>query len=250
MHRFFVNANSISRDNIVIDGDDAVHISRVLRLKIGDNITVCNGEEVEYMCSILSIDKKTVTCKIVESRKSASEPPLKIYLYQGMPKSSKMDLIVQKCTELGIFAVIPVFTEHVVFRGDDERDLSGRIIRWQRIAEEAGKQSGRGRIPVIYNPITFEKAVKDMRNMDLSVMPYENEMETGLKQAVNGKNSIRSAFILIGPEGGFSENEVNNAVKNGIITVTLGPRILRTETAGFVCLTILNYALGDMGGRQ
>jgi hypothetical protein len=102
----------------------------------------------------------------------------------------------------------------------------------------------------LHNPITFEKAVKDMRNMDLSVMPYENEMETGLKQAVYGKNSIRSASILIGPEGGFSENEVNNAVKNGIITVTLGPRILRTETAGFVCLTILNYALGDMGGRQ
>lgn len=250
MHRFFVPKSAILKDTIIIEGDDAAHISKVLRLRSGNEITVCDGEENEYICSISYSDKRSITCKIVEKYRSTTEPPIKVHLYQGMPKSVKMDLIVQKCTELGIFAVTPVFTERVVLRNDEKNDLSGRITRWQRIAEEAGKQSGRGRIPVINNPVTFEEAIRDMKDMDFSIMPYEKESENSLKQAAHGKNSIRNAAILIGPEGGFSETEVNTAASNGISAITLGPRILRTETAGFVCLTILMYTLGDMGGRR
>lgn len=249
MHRFFVSAKDIKGNSIIIDGDDASHILRVLRLRIDDEIIVCDGEETEYICSISSIDKKSVACRILERKASIAEPSVRIHLYQGIPKSVKMDLIVQKCTEIGIYSITPVYTERVVVRRDNDRDLPGKISRWQRIAEEASKQSGRGRIPIINSPMDFSQVLICLEGRDVAVMPYEKECKTGLKQVMQGKNNINDASIFIGPEGGFTDDEVNKAKQCGIETVSLGPRILRTETAGFACLTMMLYELDEMGGR-
>ena len=249
MHRFFVSKDDIGDDNIIISGDDAAHISKVLRLKAKDAVIVCDGEENEYTCLVSAIDKKKVICSIVDKRHGTSEPPCKIDLYQGIPKSVKMDIIIQKCTEIGVGTVIPVDTERVVVKLGNERDSNGKTARWQRIAEEASKQSSRGRIPTVESPINYHEAIDRLKEYDLAIMPYEKEASIGLKQALRGKTNIRSIGIFIGPEGGFTDQEVLIAQESKILPVTLGPRILRTETAGFVCLSIAMYELGDMGGE-
>jgi len=249
MHRFFVSKEAIIENSIKITGEDVSHISRVLRLREKDTIIICDGERYEYICSISSIDKREVTCDIIETKAIESEPPLRVDIYQGIPKAVKMDLIVQKCTELGIYRIIPVETDRVVAKIGNDRDIGSKITRWKRIAQEAAKQSGRGRIPLIYDPIKFYESLKGLRDYDVAIMPYEKEHSTGLKAVLKGKNNIKSIAIFIGPEGGFDDEEVNEAQKNGVISVTLGPRILRTETAGFACLTSVMYELGDMGGK-
>lgn len=249
MHRFFVTDGCMYKDKIKIDGDDAAHILKVLRLRVGDEIIVCDGKEKDYLCTIASLEKKNVVCSITEVKENAAEPPLKLDLYQGFPKSAKMDLIIQKCTELGVSSVTPVYTERVVVRQYEDRDLDDRVERWQRIAEEASKQSGRGRIPKVCGPVSFKDVISRLKDYDISIIPYEKESCNGLKQFARGKNNTRSAAVLIGPEGGFTEEEVSMAKNAGAVPVTLGPRILRTETAGFVCLSILMYELGDVGGN-
>lgn len=249
MHRFFVHKDNITADSIRITGEDSEHISRVLRLRVKDRIIVCDGEENEYICELQSVDKKSVLCSIIERYRSAAEPPLKVCLFQGIPKSAKMDMIVQKCTEIGIDEIVPVDTERVVIKLGEDGDLRGKLARWQKIAVEAAKQCGRGRIPSIRTPISFKDAMSMINMYELCIIPYEKEGARGLKQVLKGKDTIKSAAIIIGPEGGFSEEEVNEAVKCGAVSVTLGPRILRTETAGFVCLTMLMYESGDLGGE-
>ena len=249
MHRFFVSKEFIDKDKINISGDDVNHILKVLRLKNGEKIIVCDRVKTEYLCSILSIDKKSIICNIIESKSNISEPPIIVDLFQGIPKSTKMDLIVQKCTELGINSIIPVDTQRTIIKTGYDKDSSNKLVRYQRIAEEAAKQSSRGHIPDIFEPISFERALKKMVDYDMVVMPYENELHTGLKQTLKGKNNINKIAIIIGPEGGFTEQEVAMARDNGAATVTLGPRILRTETAGFMCLSIIMYELGDTGGK-
>lgn len=249
MHRFFVSREMIRGNDISILGEDVVHISKVLRLRTGDRITVSDGEDYEYLCQISCIDKKTVICDIIEKSRFLTEAPVKVHLYQGIPKAAKMDLIVQKCTELGIDTIIPVDTERVVIKLGNDRDTGNKIIRWRRIAEEASKQSSRGRIPSILEPIGYGEAAGSIRDYDLAIIPYEKENKTSLKQILKGKNNINKIAIFIGPEGGFSEDEVDMAEREGAFPVTLGPRILRTETAGFACLSILMYELGDMGGE-
>lgn len=248
MHRFFVDKGMIIDGGAKIEGDDAAHISKVLRLRRGDEIIVCDGNGFEYVCSISSVDKKEVECRIQEIREVVSEPPVKVDLYQAMPKASKMDLIVQKCTELGIYNIIPMDTERVVVRMEKKNDFMNKVSRWKKIAQEAAKQSGRGRIPDISDPVKYDDAVENLKDYDLVIMPYEKEESTGLKEALRCKNKINNVAILIGPEGGFTEDEVNKAKGNGAVSVTLGPRILRTETAGFSCLSMVMYEIGDMGG--
>lgn len=249
MHRFFVSQDAIDNNSISIDGEDAIHISRVLRLKCGEAIIICDTEGKEYECTIRAIDRNNVRCSIIEKRDVTSEPPFKVHLYQGIPKAAKMDLIIQKCTELGIAEVVPVDTERVVVKLENEKEFSGKIARWQRIAEEAAKQSNRGRIPLVSNPISLCEAIDRIKKYDLAIMPYEKEVSTSLKHILRGKNNIKNIGFFIGPEGGFSEQEARIAQENGIMPVTLGPRTLRTETAGFVCLSIIMYELGDIGGK-
>jgi 16S rRNA (uracil1498-N3)-methyltransferase len=178
-----------------------------------------------------------------------SEPPVKITLFQGLPKAQKMELIIQKCVEIGIFKIQPVITQRVVVKTEG-KDISNKLERWRRISEEAAKQSNRGIIPEILEPITFDMGIENIKNQDLSIVPYEKEKGNGLKKILIDNSYAKNVGIIIGPEGGFDEYEIDKCIKNGVIPVTLGPRILRTETAGVAVSSMILYELGDMGGLK
>ncbi len=248
MHKFFVSKENISEDTILITGDDVKHIGKVLRLKVGDKINISDGNSTEYICELDLIDKKEVVCNIIEKFQNKTESPICITLFQGLPKAQKMELIIQKGVEIGIKNIIPVLTERVVVK-TETRDISGKIERWNKISKEAAKQSGRGTILELNNPITFKEAIESLNKFDLAVIPYENQQGIGLKKVLRNLDSnVKNVAIFIGPEGGFEEEEVNYAIEKGVHPVTLGPRILRTETAGLVASSIILYELGDMGG--
>lgn len=250
MHRFFVNKDNIKDSTIIIDGDDVNHITKVLRLKKEEEIIVCDGNKNEYICEINQIDKKEILCKIKESKLNENEPEVEITLFQGLPKAQKMDLIIQKCVEIGVVRIQPVITKRTVVKVE-HKDLKGKLERWNRISEEAAKQSKRGIIPKVLEPINFEDAVLLMEDMDISILPYENQHGHGIKNVLNGETAvIKKVGIFIGPEGGFDEQEVKICLSKGIIPVTLGKRILRTETAGFAAAIMILYEIGDMGGNK
>lgn len=248
MHRFFTSKDNISKEKLYIKGDDVNHISKVLRLNTGDDILVCDGLGVDYISRIDEISKKEILCGIIDKFDNLSEPPLKITLFQGLPKAQKMELIIQKGVEIGICRFQPVLTQRVVVKTEG-KDISNKLERWKRISEEAAKQSSRGIIPEILEPITFDKAVEELKKMDLSIIPYERENANGLKKVLQNKKSAQNIGIFIGPEGGFDESEIKCSIENNIIPVTLGPRILRTETAGFAASSMVLYEIGDMGGK-
>lgn len=242
MPKFFVNKENINDHIIYLDGDNAKHIGNVLRAKIGDKITVCDGEGSDFECEIEEITKETVIAKIIDIFSNNNEPSIKITLYQGLPKADKMELVIQKCIEIGVDRIVPVKTEHTVVKleGKEEKKLQ----RWNKIAEAAAKQCGRGKIPEVCSIMNFKDAVIEAAGLDGAIIPYEREKENSLKcfaKEFRGK----SIGILIGPEGGFSEEEVSFARESGISSVTLGKRILRTETAGLVASVILLYELED-----
>lgn len=248
MHSFFVDKENISNDKIIILGEDVNHISRVLRLRCDDEILISDGKCNEYICSIENIGKTQVTCNILNRRLNKTESPLRVTLFQGLPKSLKMDLIIQKCVEVGIYRIQPVITERVVVKVE-YKDISNKLDRWKRIALEAAKQSKRGIVPQVLEPICFKDALSLLAQMDISIVPYEREESRGLKSVLKDLINVNDAGVFIGPEGGFSDIEIDECMKNGIIPVTLGPRIMRTETAGFITSSIIQYELGDMGGN-
>lgn len=242
MPKFFVNSDSINDHTITLEDENAKHIGNVLRGKIGDVITVCDGQGRDYECEITEITKKTVIAKITDIFTNDNEPDIKITLYQGLPKADKMELVIQKCIEIGIDRIVPVKTEHAVVKLDGKEEK--KLIRWNKIAESAAKQCGRGKIPVVDSVMNFKDAINEAVNLDGAIIPYEKEKENSLKtfaKAFKGK----SIGIFIGPEGGFSEDEINFAIEKGVKSVTLGKRILRTETAGLVASVILLYELED-----
>lgn len=247
MNKFFVDSENVQENRIIITGDDVNHITKVLRLRKGEKIQISDGRGREYICLIEETGKKEIISIIEEVFDNCTESTLNITLFQGLPKSQKMEFIIQKCVEIGVKAVQPVITERVVVKTDN-RDLSGKLERWQRISEEAAKQSDRGIIPKVLPPITFKEALEQLKAMDLAVVPYERENSLGLRDALSHSNNPTDIGILIGPEGGFEEYEIEQCSGRGVKSVTLGPRILRTETAGIVASTIILYQLGDMGG--
>ena len=240
MPKFFVNKGQINENRIHITGEDANHIANVLRSKLNDLITVCDGEGTDYECTLVEINKKEIVAEIISSRPNKNEPDIKITLYQSLPKSDKMEFIIQKCIEIGVDRIVPVKTEHTVVKLDKKEDK--KLERWKKIAEAAAKQCGRGKIPLVDNILTFKEAISQAKNLDSIIIPYEKQKEGGLKEYVN-QFSGKSIGIFIGPEGGFSPQEVSLAIENGAVPVTLGKRILRTETAGLVTCVILLYEL-------
>lgn len=247
MHKFFVPQENIKNNVAEIQGDDIKHILKVLRLQEGEVVSInnCNGEE--FSGKIINTDKKAVLVRLEEKLPINNESHLQVYLYQGLPKSSKMDLIVQKNTELGISAITPVITQRVVVKS--ELGEFKKVDRWQRIALEACKQSKRSLIPSIDTPIEFSDMEARLKDVDLIIVPYENAEGYGIKAAVaNIKEKVNKAAIVIGPEGGFEKEEIQRLKLLGAQVVTLGPRILRTETAGFTALALVMYELGDLGG--
>lgn len=245
MHRFFIDIDSIKKGSIIITGENVNHISKVLRLKEKDKIILCDGEGTDYIVSIESMDKYAVRTTILYKEPSVGESELDVVVYQGIPKSSKMDFIIQKCTELGVNKIVPVINTRTVVKLATEKEELKKVERWQRIAEEAAKQSGRGKIPVIDMPMTFENAVEEAASRDLVLMPYELEKNNTLKEVIKGKNP-NTVGIFIGPEGGFEDDEVQLALSKNVVTVTLGNRILRTETAGFVILSCIMYEFNQI----
>ena len=248
MHKFFVQDSSIEKPYIYIYGDDIAHISKVLRLKKNDSIQVsCNG--FEYICSIMQIDKDRVTCIINSEFKNNTEPDVHVTLFQGLPKAAKMDFIIQKCVEAGIYRIQPVLTKRVVLDLEG-KDLKGKMERWNRISLEAAKQSNRGIVPPVLKPVTFDTALDAASTMDLSIIPYEDEKTTDIKDVFKKHAGIINAGIFIGPEGGFEKEEIDKCSERNIIPVTLGPRILRTETAGLVTAVLILFETDNMGGHK
>lgn len=243
MHHFFVDKNQIIGESITIQGADVNHIKNVLRMKNGQEVLVSDGEGNEYLCIIESLLQESVFAKILEERMNTNELPSKIYLFQGLPKSDKMELIIQKAVELGAFEIIPVATKRAIVKLDSKKEESKRK-RWQGICESAAKQSMRGLVPTVTKVMTFKEAVLYGKDFELKLIPYE--LEIGMdktKSAIGNVKPGTSIGIFIGPEGGFEESEIEFAKENGIIPISLGKRILRTETAGLTTLSILMYLL-------
>lgn len=248
MHKFFVLKDNIIENMAYISGEDVKHIYKVLRLEPGDNISINNCAGEEFSAVIKSVNKEQVQAQILKKLSLNNESSLDIYLFQGFPKATKMDLIVQKATELGVKGIVPVFTERVVVK--NKQGEFKKIDRWKRISKEACKQCKRSIIPEIKCPVEFEEMVKVLPSMDLIVVPYENEENLGIKKLASAidRNKIKKVAIIIGPEGGFSDEEIVSLKGLHANIVTLGPRILRTETAGFVAVSLLMYEFGDLGG--
>ena len=250
MDRFFVEKKNINLENntCIIEGEDVKHISKVLRCKIGEELEICDNDNNEYICEITNIDKDNVTLDILESVDIKRESDLKVKLYQGLPKGPKMEMILQKLTEIGVDEIILVQTKRSVVNVSDKKE-DKKIERWERIIYEAAKQSKRGKIPKLRGILSFKEALEDMKENDLNIAPYENERTKSIKKALKGVD-INNIGIFVGPEGGFEEIEIESIEEIKGQVVSLGPRILRTETASVVASSIVLYELSDIGGNE
>lgn len=245
MQRFFVEPHQIDEEahQIHITGSDVNHISNVLRMKTGEELWISDGSKYEYRCTIESFEPDEVLLHIVYSQEPEYELPCRIYLFQGLPKADKMELIIQKAVELGAYEIIPVETKRCVVKLDGRKSAK-KTARWQQIAESAAKQSKRMLIPNVHEVLTFREALKYAESMDVRLVPYE--LARGLqetKEILAGIEPGQSVGIFIGPEGGFEEKEIEAAIEGGAKPITLGRRILRTETAGLAILSVLMFQL-------
>lgn len=244
MYQFFVEPSQIQDKRIVITGNDVNHIKNVLRMKIGEEIAVSNGiDGKEYRCGIEELGEDQIVCTLRFIKEDGVELASQIYLFQGLPKADKMELIIQKAVELGVHEVIPMATKRCVVKLDEKKAVS-KINRWQGIAEAAAKQSKRGVIPQVHSVMNMKEAVAYAGEMEVRLIPYElAEDMAHTKQLIGQIKPGQKVAIFIGPEGGFEEAEVQMALEAGIEPITLGRRILRTETAGFTILSWLMYHL-------
>lgn len=247
MHRFYVDKGNIINDKAVIRGDDVKHIVNVLRFGVGDSIVVCDGENIDYDSQILEIKKEEIIVCLSCPRETSTEPPVAITLFQSIPKGTKMELIIQKGTEIGINYFVPVITSRTIVNLNNN-NADKKINRWYRIASEAAKQSRRGRIPQVLPPVTFREAMNRVDEFALSIMPCVEERTQTISSVPGEKGAVNSIALFIGPEGGFDKEEVLQARAKGVYTIKMGARILRTETAGLVTTSILMYRFGDLGG--
>ncbi|HIU48401.1 MAG TPA: 16S rRNA (uracil(1498)-N(3))-methyltransferase [Candidatus Avimonoglobus intestinipullorum] len=244
MPKFFTT--NIEGDRIVIDSEDVAHIKRVLRLDCGSRITVCDGKGVDYAAQIVEMGEGKIVCRVLERHAAQTEPELKVTLFQALPKAAKMEYIIQKTTELGISKIVPCVLRRCVVRLDGKKAEEKKTARWQKIAQEAAKQSGRGIVPEVAEPVSFAQALEMMQEADICFAPYECEEQTTLKQTLAAAEQPKTVSFMIGPEGGFDPEEAAQLKGCGVTTVTLGRRILRTETAGEAVLAMVMYELGDI----
>jgi len=244
MYRFYVEQDQISDEFITIQGPDVNHIKNVLRMRTGEKLVICNGQGKDFYCIINSESKDEILVSIEEVRDTDTELEGNIYLFQGLPKKDKMELIIQKAVELGVYEIIPVMTKRTVVKLEDKKKEAKKLERWQAIATSAAKQSNRGIIPNILSTMDFKEALKHAKNMDIKMIPYENADDINkTKEIIQSIKSNQSVAIFIGPEGGFEEKEITEALESGIQPITLGRRILRTETAGLAILSMIMLQL-------
>ena len=254
MQRFFVEPYQVQEEEhrITLSGSDLNHMKNVLRMRIGEDVWISDGGEKEYHCTIEEFQEDCAVLHILYAQEPQYELPSRIYLFQGLPKGDKMELIIQKAVELGAYAVVPVETRRCVVKLDQKKAESKRK-RWQAIAESAAKQSGRAVIPEVGTVVSFKEALKDAESLDVRLIPYEcadelltKEGQTPMEQTRRLLMDVKrgqSVGIFIGPEGGLEKEEVATAMEAGTRPITLGKRILRTETAGLCILSVLMFQL-------
>lgn len=246
MNRFFVDdPGAFSDRSVVITGEDVNHVKNVLRLKENDELIVSDGRGRDYHCRISGITNEEVVADICDICDNFSELSTEITLFQGFPKGDKMELIIQKTVELGVTRIVPVMTKRTVVKFDDKK-AKKKTERYNMIAESAAKQSGRGMIPEVTMPVSFAEAVSMAEKLDMNIIPYEEaegvEYSRNIIKSIKGKKSLG---IFIGPEGGFAREEVEKALDAGASAITLGHRILRTETAGMAVISIIMFELEE-----
>lgn len=247
MYRFFVKQEQIDmkEKKIHITGSDVNHIKNVLRMRQGETILISAGDNLEYTCLVSEMEAEEVIADISYVQEVGMELPSKIYLFQGLPKSDKMELIIQKAVELGVAEIVPMATKRAVVKLDAKK-AAKKVQRWNEIAKSAAKQSKRGLIPEVKPVMSFKEAVEYGKSMDMLLIPYEDAKGIAhSREVVETVKDKKSLGIYIGPEGGFPEEEVSLAMKAGAEPVTLGHRILRTETAGITLLSILMFMLEE-----
>lgn len=240
MVRLFLPPESLSSKEITITDENARYLCNVLRIRPGESLMVLDGLGNRYLCRVLDVHKKGVIVERIERQRYSTESPLQIILAQGIPRGEKMEFIIQKTTELGVKRVIPLITDRSQIRHTE------KVNRWRRIAISSAQQSGRTIVPEIEEPVYFDKFMRQ-GEIHKGIIFFEEEMEENLKKVLGEVKDEKRIFLLVGPEGGFSDEEVDHAVQKGFIKASLGPRILRAETAAITALSIIQYELGDMG---
>lgn len=261
MSKFFVQSEQIKGNIISIADEDAYHINRVLRMNVGDKLTVCDGKGSDYIAIIRSIAKDSILAEIIETLPCLQEPKLNVVLFQGLPKSDKMDYIIQKCVELGAARIVPLITARTVVKIKSKEDVIKKVQRWNKISAEASKQCNRGMLPIIEQPVDLHQAVNIAADLDFTFVPYENEKHCSIKDVLNKAKSLifngnKSGYnnksskpfigFFIGPEGGFEKDEIELLQKNNIFAASLGPRILRSETAGLCVISCIMYEFDEL----
>ena len=240
MPRFFVEKSNIEESRIIIDGVDAHHIARSLRMAEGDEVVVCDGEGAEYRCTLSRIRDEECECRVIEALESSTESPVRITLCMAYPKGDKLETVIQKAVELGCDRIIPFESSRCIKRPKAEK-AEKQTARLERIAEEAAKQCGRARIPTVTQPMSFARMLDEATKSTLALFCYENEEGLTVKDMLAGKDRPESIAIIVGSEGGFSAEEAEEAIAKGCRSVSLGNRILRCETAPSFVLSAISY---------
>ena len=238
MYNFFIDKNSINGNEIYLSGENFNHAKNVLRMRVGDEFLI-SYNSVSSLCKITDVTKSEIVAQIINENCNQTNLPINVYLFQGLPKSDKMELIIQKAVELGVYEIIPVETKRSIVKLDGKK-ADGKISRWQSISESAAKQSKRNVIPTVSQVLTFNQALEKSKQLDLVILPYENK--EGMSATLNALKQLKSGMtvgIFIGPEGGFEQSEVDACEQIGAKIISLGKRILRTETAAITTLSML-----------
>ena len=244
MPKFFVPHENILDSCAYIRGEDANHVAKVLRAREGEKLTVCDGQGFDYSCAIEAISAEEIKLSVIEKIPCEVEPDIKITLFMALPKGDKMEYVIQKAVELGVYEIIPFSSSRCVVKLDG-KSAAKKTERWQKIAHSAAKQSGRGIIPQVREPIPFGELIKKADDFDLSLICYECEEDNSLKSVLSA-NKFKNACIVVGPEGGFDRVEVDRALENGFTSVSLGKRILRCETAPGCAICAMLYHTDNM----
>lgn len=246
MPKFFVESSNVSADTIIIDDENVNHIKNVLRLSIGDEILINDRQGNDYKCIINTMDSQKIATHIEEIYQNIAEPITQTTLFQSLIKGEKMEWVIQKAVEIGVTEIVPLCTTRCVVKMETPKKIQSKVERWNKIAEAAAKQSGRGIVPTVQMPMQYKEAINYAKCHDiLSIIPYEKEDKTSIKTVLQQTNAVKYG-VFIGPEGGFTEEEITQALEGGVQAVSLGKRILRSETASLVTLTNIMYEMGEM----
>ncbi len=251
MQHFLIDREILPGERIELFGEDHNHIKNVLRMKRGEKVVINDTQGLSHICALAGFGEGCSCFDEEERFPCETEPAARIVLYQGLPKKDKMDLIVEKAVELGASRIVPVMTGRVIVKIEDDKKEARKLERWNAISKSAAMQSGRGIIPTVDRLMSFKQALEDARKLDRILIPYEESDTVGCtmkssREAIKGLRDVKSVAVFIGPEGGFEAAEVQEAMRVGAVPVSLGKRILRTETAGLAALSIIMFELEDL----